>query len=1162
MLRSFTSKNTTKNLLYTSVAVFALSLGRANATAYTVGNEADLVAAITGVNGSVGPHTITFTGNVTLSNATSLQPITGAVTINGGGYTLSGGNFNQSLVFGSSSAQSASSISNLNTNINASGTQVNAGSTLGISSNADLGQVSTLLTLNGSTLRTDANLTSNRDILLSANSIINSNGKTSTFSGIIGGAGQLTLSGGGQVNLVGRNTYQGGTVLDHVTVGVNNDESFGQAGTSVAVTSNGGTILSLSNVALRRNITTSGDGLTLNNNGYNLTSEGVISGTGGLTTTGAGNTTLLAANTFTGGTTIATGTLTLGNGAQAGSLVGAIVNNGTLAVNNNNAQTLSNPISGSGGLNVNGTGTLTLLGTNTYAGSTNINNGTLQLGNGGTTGTVAGPINIGPNGTMALNHSNPVTLSQPITGTGALNLVGTGPTTIVGNNNTYTGTTTINPNATLQLGNGTANGTVGGNIVNNGHLVFNQATNQTLNGNISGTGDVRQAGTGNTTLAGQTTYTGTTYVDQGTLTVSGTLTGQVQTASGASLVVSGPNVTITGAQTCVTINSCVTTGGTPTTPTTPTTTTPTTPSTPSTPTTPTTGTTGGTIIGTVTTAPNSTLTINGTVTGLATVVANSTLTGTGTAGGTNVSGTFAPGSPSSLPSVMTVNGNLIMNPNSTLQITTSPTGSTGVNVNGTATLTGANLNVVAATGPFAVGTNYTLVHTTGGVNGTFATNNITPTMYGTLILPRLVYGTNDVNLILSARNLAPFAGTNTYQTTMATQFDQRFGNTVNRGNYHALYDLPANQIPQALSQFSGQVTGSASNATLQAGSQFLGAMLNEGVNMDGFSSTSYATPMQDTPLLTTQSFHKPSVRSDLKAHEFNNLKARAPRELPVAPKPRLLEHQAWGAVVGQVGRTNGDAAQGSYGATSRSAGLAGGYTYRPSSDLLVGVALSAQSLSYGVDQGLGSGSAQSIQGGLYGKYMEDNLYMSGALMAGYGSHQTSRTIAFGGFNQSLKGDFGTTNLGARFETGVNVGSKTRQVLPYLAYQFQNVTSASFNEKDANGASVGNSYAGSTRQSHRAEIGLQTASNFGHLILRTKIAYAHEFGNAPALQANYIPLGISFIVPTTPVDRDYLLLSLNADYMLRQNLALFTKVSGEISKSSQQLQGQVGLKATW
>src|SRR4029079_2814499 len=109
-------------------------------------------------------------------------------------------------------------------------------------------------------------------------------------------------------------------------------------------------------------------------------------------------------NTYTGGTTINSGTLQLGNGGTTGSIIGDVTDNGTLAFNRSDSVIFNGAISGTGSVVNQGSGTLILTGTNTYTGGTTINNGTLQVGNGGTTGSIAG--NVVDNGTLAFNRSD------------------------------------------------------------------------------------------------------------------------------------------------------------------------------------------------------------------------------------------------------------------------------------------------------------------------------------------------------------------------------------------------------------------------------------------------------------------------------------------------------------------------------------------------------------------------------------------------------------------------------------------------------------------------------------------------------------------------------------------------------------------------------------
>ncbi|MBE7244260.1 MAG: autotransporter-associated beta strand repeat-containing protein [Actinomycetospora chiangmaiensis] len=173
--------------------------------------------------------------------------------------------------------------------------------------------------------------------------------------------------------------------------------------------------------------------------------------------TGAGTLILGGASTYTGGTTISAGTLQVGGGGTTGSITGNIVNNAALAFNRSDAVTFAGTISGAGTLQKLGAGVLTLSAANSYAGATAIDAGTLQIGSGGTTGSITG--NVVNDAALAFNRSDAVTFAGTISGTGTLQKLGAGVLTLSAANS-YDGATAVDAGTLLVTGSPTGAGTI------------------------------------------------------------------------------------------------------------------------------------------------------------------------------------------------------------------------------------------------------------------------------------------------------------------------------------------------------------------------------------------------------------------------------------------------------------------------------------------------------------------------------------------------------------------------------------------------------------------------------------------------------------------------------------------------------------------------------
>ncbi|EOD3355335.1 fibronectin-binding autotransporter adhesin ShdA [Salmonella enterica] len=245
----------------------------------------------------------------------------------------------------------------------------------------------------------------------------------------LSGSGSLVKTGTGELTLSGDNTYSGGTTIAGGTLTADHADSLG-----------------------------SGD---IDNSGVLQVGEGelenTLSGTGSLVKTGTGELTLSGDNTYSGGTTIAGGTLTADHADSLGS--GDIDNSGVLKVGEGE---LENTLSGAGSLVKTGTGELTLSGDNSYSGGTTISDGTLTADHADSLGTGA----IDNSGVLKVGEGE---LKNTLSGSGSLVKTGTGELTLSGDNNTYSGDTTI-ADGTLIAANVNALGS--GDIDNSGTLML------------------------------------------------------------------------------------------------------------------------------------------------------------------------------------------------------------------------------------------------------------------------------------------------------------------------------------------------------------------------------------------------------------------------------------------------------------------------------------------------------------------------------------------------------------------------------------------------------------------------------------------------------------------------------------------------------------------
>jgi autotransporter-associated beta strand protein len=366
-------------------------------------------------------------------------------------------------------------------------------------------------------------------------------GGTNLSGAIADGSGlasQLSIvvnnTGPGITTLSGSNTYSGSTNLSAGALDVANSVAL-QHSTVI----DGGVLTLDSAVATHAfqfgalggsgniSLTDSGSNavaLTVGSNNASTVYSGVLSGTGNLTKVGTGMMTLSNVNTYSGGTNVSGGTLRLGDGAtNNGAVAGGIVDNANVTFANPNPQTFSGVISGTGTLNVTGPGTIILNSAETYAGTTNVSGGTLQLGDGvSNDGSIAGSLI--DNATVTFANLNPLSYAGAVSGSGTLRITGAGGITLSGANN-FPGPISIASKLTLT----------------------NTAA-ATFSGTISGAGTLTVSSSAVVNLSGANNYSGGTFLTSGTINATNSSalgTGSLNSSGGTIENNSAATVTLT-----------------------------------------------------------------------------------------------------------------------------------------------------------------------------------------------------------------------------------------------------------------------------------------------------------------------------------------------------------------------------------------------------------------------------------------------------------------------------------------------------------------------------------------------------------------------------------------------------------------------------------------
>ncbi len=478
---------------------------------------------------------------------------------------------------------------------------------------------------------------------------------------------------------------------------------------------------------------------------------------------------------------------------------------------------------------------------------------------------------------------------------------------------------------------------------------------------------------------------------------------------------------------------------------------------------------------------------------------------------------------------LTVTGNATFNPGSTYQVQIGSAGQKDrIAVGGVTTIapTNTSVSVIATPGAFAPFQQYVILTSAGGLAPGSRFSTVTSTNLA-FLQPVLTYDANNVFLTLVGNNVTfPSVATTPNQQAAA-------GGIQSLGPGNPLYNIVLTQTASGAQQAFDATSGEphASVATVGVGSAaFISTAIFDRLwNMGGAG--------QGDAFQMLQNFGS-TLPTVLRCYTAND----------ATSTTNLSSYSVWGQAFGSFGHNGGD------GNATAIDNTLGGFiagvdvpVYGYLADVWrFGVAGGYTNDSLSVPNRSSSGTYESAFGTLYGGMRAGAVDLRFGASLGTDSTELRRNVAFPGFVELERSNYGGTTvqgfaeLGYRFAYGLNV------LEPVAGFTAVHLHQDGFNEKGGIAALHGfgrDTDVETTTLGFRAE-----AVPFVEmpLVARVHLAWQHAYGDlSPTAVVAFRAGGAPFKVSGAPIDRDSALAEVGLEYRATSAMTIGLDYTGDV-----------------